>query len=59
MKAFNTFTTNSPVHSQFQSPKQPSATFMFTSEADSRNQEHQKTAHFIRDTIKKIPSAEM
>ena len=59
MKAFNTFTTNSPTHSHFYSPKPPSANFMFTSEADSHHQEHQKTAHFIRDTINKIPSTEM
>jgi len=38
IRALNTFTTNSPTHSQFQSPKQPSATFMFASEADSRGQ---------------------
>lgn len=57
IKAFNTFTTNSPTHTQFQSPKPLSPHYMATSEADSRNLEHQRTAHFIRDTIKKIPSA--
>ena len=56
MKAFNTFTTNSPSHYPFHSPKIPSATALFASEADSRHQEQQRTAHFVKDTIKKIPS---
>ena len=57
MKPFNTFAANSPHHSQYPSPRIPSSTLMNPSNTDSREQDLQKTAHFIRDTFKKIPSA--
>ena len=57
MKAFNTFATNSPRYSQYQSPRMPSSNLLNPSNADSREQELLKTAHFVRDTFKKIPSA--
>lgn len=59
MKTFNTFAHNSPSYSQYQSPKPPSSNYFATSDVDSRHLEQQKTAHFIRNTIKKIPSVEM
>ena len=59
MKQFSTFAANSPIHSSYHSPKANSHTIRFPSNAESREHEQQKTAHFIKGSMPKIPNAEM
>ena len=56
MKQLNTFTANSNSNSAYQSPKTISSKPFFPSNGDSRQEEQQKTAHFIRHGSKEVVS---